>query len=258
MEASKVVKSFFVRNGKDDEFKRLDDVMSLVGDGDEIVLAPHTHYGSRFDFEGKKVLVRGTEPTNFEVVRRTEVRAAGLSGPIFRLRAGEELKGFTITNAFGTEGYGLWCAPDSRPIIRNCVIVGNRCLPPSGSSWKRGDAAVLCGDRSQVLFEECEFGRNSGDLFCVGEDAVVDIQGGRITDFTSRVRVDIRSIVTFDGIGCWILNKPKKAFGAGEVRVLNEVIEEPPERECGPKVPTEELRVRFAKWQERGGGPPIE
>lgn len=101
-------------------------------DGDEIVVS-EGHYYEQIDFNGKKIIVRSTEPDDWDIVEATIIDANSL-GKVVIFENGEDansiLSGFTITGGYATgsgtddSGAGIFCY-NASPVIRNCLITDN-------------------------------------------------------------------------------------------------------------------------------------
>jgi hypothetical protein len=113
--------------------------IDLAVDGDTVMVWPGTYHEYEVDFQGKSIVVMGTDPLDPSVVASTVVDADG-QGSVFYFHSGEDttsvLAGFTITDGYSDDGGGIRCLYSSSPTITWNVIKGN-------SAWDSG-GGIAC------------------------------------------------------------------------------------------------------------------
>lgn len=108
----------------------------------------YTGDGNRdFDFLGKAITVRSTDPNDPAVVAATIISCGGRSNHYhrgFNFHTGETnssiLAGFTIEDGYNDYGGGIQC-DGSSPTIRNCVIKGNKADNKGGGIYCTNSAS---------------------------------------------------------------------------------------------------------------------
>jgi hypothetical protein len=131
--------------------------VDVADDGDTVIVPPATHR-ENISFDGANIVLRSSEPNNWDVVRRTIIKGDGSRSAV-AFSGGEDancvLAGLTITGAGNGEGEaGVLClGEDVRPTIRNCMITRN------------GGTGIYCGDAalpSSPTISNCIIAGNGG------------------------------------------------------------------------------------------------
>lgn len=142
---------FHVKQDGSGDFTVIRDAIDVSVDGDTIVVHPGTYY-ENVRYGGKNIIVRSTDPENWDVVEATVIDG-GQNGPVVAFAGTEDescvLSGFTITN--GRNGYGAGIsgapkpnAPHTKATIENCIITGNTAADAVGAS---GGGLMWCDGR---------------------------------------------------------------------------------------------------------------
>ena len=125
------------------DFDVIQEAIDASVDGDEIIVHPGTYY-ENVRFEGKSIVLRSTEPKNWEIVEKTIIDGYE-NGDVVRFNGEEDetclLSGFTIMNGadmgpsgeqdgVGIRGYGesdSWppIYPETEASVTHCLITGN-------------------------------------------------------------------------------------------------------------------------------------
>ncbi|MHC4623239.1 MAG: hypothetical protein ACYS4W_04985 [Planctomycetota bacterium] len=119
------------------DYEKIQDAVDASENGDTVVLAPYTTYSGvrnyNVDFKGMSITIRGSDPTNPEVVSSTVVDCQG-RGRAFVFRTGEGrtsvLAGLTITDGYGLVGGGIYCYNNSSPLIIQLRNQRKLCICP--------------------------------------------------------------------------------------------------------------------------------
>jgi len=120
------------------EYASIQDAILACQDFDTVVVAPgrYTGPGNRdISFKGKAITVRGTDPTDSQIVKDTIIDCEGKGrGFVFNMAegSGSTLSGLTITNGYGLLGGAIYCYNSSSPSIANCVISNNSAVIGGG------------------------------------------------------------------------------------------------------------------------------
>ncbi len=152
-------------------------------DGDIVIVGPGV-YRERINFGGKAIVVRSSDPADWDVVSSTVIDGQ-YGGSCVTFNQGETgesvLEGFTLTRGTGANinyygdprtfsgkaGGGIYCMQSS-PTVRRCNIVGNgyadQYLNP-GADFGGGIALVY---DSQAVIENCVIAENGARLFGTG------------------------------------------------------------------------------------------
>ncbi|MDM7917487.1 MAG: right-handed parallel beta-helix repeat-containing protein, partial [Candidatus Eisenbacteria bacterium] len=143
------------------------DIQSAIAtavDGDTVCLGSGVYRGPGnvgFSYGGREILVHSESGSPADCVIDCEQDNTGVffesyEGP------GAILDGVTIKNGRGTQAGGIWIY-HANPIIRNCILEANLCVPGVG-----GGGVLACG--SQAWIVDCVFRNNScefgGGGFC--------------------------------------------------------------------------------------------
>ncbi len=156
-------------------------------DGDQVVIEPNTYTGPgnrHLNFGGRGITVRGTDPTDPNVVAATVIDCGGTEADRhrgFTFSAGEDpdsiVAGLTIAEGYGpTEtiealtvsvGGAIYCM-DSSPTIADCRFVDNLADDYGG--------AICCIDGEPII-TRCSFSDNEGGagggVYCFLSDAII-------------------------------------------------------------------------------------
>lgn len=157
------------------------------------------------DFGGKSLILRSTDPNDWEVVEATIIDAGGL-GYTVRFDSGEGsnsvLKGFTITGATGSLNRGIYCS-ETTPTISNCRIVENKygiiCLGDDQPSPSINNCIIQSNDVVGLILYSFNGGTVSN---CVVQyngacGVAFDHHNGTITNCT----ISNNNTDTSDGVG---------------------------------------------------------
>lgn len=137
----------------------IQDAINASVDGDEVVIAPGEYFETDLDFGGRSITVRGSDPSDMDVVLNTIIDADSL-GAVFHFQNAEgrtsTVSGLTITGASGSwnEGGGVLCDNGARPTISSCVIWGNY----GGGGIKSQGGAMPLVEACMVTANEHEAG----------------------------------------------------------------------------------------------------
>jgi len=167
--------------------------INLSADGETIVVEPGLYRGN-VNFEGKRLIVRSTDPNDPAVVAQTVIEG-GISGSAVRFSDGEGpgsvLTGFTIRGA----DRGVYCYATS-PAIRNCDLCDYEGI--AVELWHRSAPEIadcnICGEivtrpairnvdtgKEYDFFEPAVFDANEGDTLVVSPGISADA-----LDFTGK------------------------------------------------------------------------
>jgi len=109
----------------------LQEVVNRAAPGDTIIVAPGTY---PFFYESLTIINESLQIKSSHGPEQTVLLGRG-SGPVVLFSSGSKviLDGFTITSVdsnrvLDLKGGGIYCAPESAPVITNNVIVGNRAV----------------------------------------------------------------------------------------------------------------------------------
>ncbi len=109
----------------------LQEVVNRAAPGDTIIVAPGTY---PFFYESLTIINESLQIKSSQGPEQTVLLGRG-SGPVVLFSRGSKviLDGFTITSVdsdrvLDLKGGGIYCAPESAPVITNNVIVGNRAV----------------------------------------------------------------------------------------------------------------------------------
>ncbi|MHC4908811.1 MAG: LamG-like jellyroll fold domain-containing protein [Planctomycetota bacterium] len=161
-------------------FQFVNDAIDAAVDGDEIVLFPGV-YTASIDFNGKAIIVRGSDPSDPQVVAETVLTSD--SGRVVRCVSGEGpetvLAGLTI---IGPGGGGM-IVQGSSPTIEDCVFTDCVVISHPSNPDSRGAGLHLIESQSSIT--RCVFDGNStfGSSFNA-------FGGGMATDWSSPTVTD--------------------------------------------------------------------
>jgi len=147
-------------------FKKIQSAIDKAANGDTVIVAKET-YVENVNFNGKNIVLRSTDPTDWNVVKETVIDGNQAGSVVTLLGTEDEtciLAGFTIRNGTGTWGgdppyvafYGggicgsLDMATMPRATIRNNIITGNSAESAGGISGCAGviENCIITGNRS--------------------------------------------------------------------------------------------------------------
>ncbi len=150
--------------------------LSAAHNGDVVIVAPGT-YRESINFNGKAVVLRSSNPSDWSVVAATVIDGGG-KGSVVTFNhgegAGSQLLGFKITNGLAAKGGGILCVGAS-PIITGNLITGNATTPGADGA----NAAASSGEGGEWGGD----GGVGGGIYCSGGSAT--ITGNRITANTT-------------------------------------------------------------------------
>jgi len=112
------------------DFSSIQDATDATADGDTIIVHPGTYY-ENICFNGKNIVLRSTDPDDWDVVQWTIINGQRL-GSVVTFDGTEDdscvLAGFTITDGddSGIVGTTTYEGAYATALIRNCTITGNR------------------------------------------------------------------------------------------------------------------------------------
>jgi hypothetical protein len=150
------------------DYARIQVAIHASADGDTVEIQPGT-YTENVNFLGRAILVRGIDPADTTIARSTVIDGSGTpNASVVSFTQGEgrnsELRGLALTGGSGTKvhpyeastvGGGIYCE-SSAPLIRNCVMQGNRVIG-YGAGGRGGGAYSVDGS---PRFENCIFEHN--------------------------------------------------------------------------------------------------
>lgn len=157
----------------------LQDVVNKASPGDTIVVAPGSYqlYYDKLTLINESLTLKSSHgPQQTFLVGRGD-------GPVVSFEAGSKviLDGFTVTSIVSDrlvdlKGGGIYCAPESAPVIINNIITGNEAIFGGG---------IYCDTLSAPRIENNEIVRNNskvsgGGIFSFRSSAV--ISNNRLTD----------------------------------------------------------------------------
>ena len=138
-------------------FDSIQKAIDVAGDHAK-VLVKEGRYMECLNFRGRSIDVNGLELSRQEQTPYPIIDAND-QGVVVTFDQGEDancmLTGFVLTRGYGNQAGAIACI-GSRPTIRNCLIVGNRCLDTEASR------AVIYCEGSHSLFENCTIADNYG------------------------------------------------------------------------------------------------
>jgi hypothetical protein len=191
----------------------LQDVVSIADSGDTIIVAPGTY---RFFFENLVIINELLRLKSAAGPEKTILLGTG-RGPVVSFSAGSKaiLEGFTIRSMSSPrkkdlKGGGIYCAPESAPVIKNNVITSNEAVYGGGIycdilSTPRIDGNIITGNKATVtgggLFSYHSSALITNNRFIANE---AQNSGGAIAGYRDSVRV--RNNVMW---------KNKAAYGGG-------------------------------------------
>jgi predicted outer membrane repeat protein len=167
------------------DFTTIQAAIDAAVDGDTVIVQPgaYTGAGNRdISFKGKAITVRGTDPNDWDVVRRTIIDCQGTQsephrGFLFATGEGPNsvLSGVTITGGCAPDialdiykrliGGGICCSQSSPSIIR-CRIIGNFAQSGGGGVFAYNGNPTIC---------QCEFLSNVNSSVGAG---AIEVWGG--------------------------------------------------------------------------------
>ena len=151
----------------------LQDVVTQAETGDTIVVAPGTY---EFFYDHLVIIKESLTIISSGGAEQTTLVGRG-DGPVVSFMQGSKavLNGFTVTSVHGQrlgdlKGGGVYCAPQSAPVIINCIITGNKAVFGGG---------IYCDTMSAPIIDDCVFSDNRAA-----------VTGGAV--FISRAAANIR------------------------------------------------------------------
>ncbi len=167
------------------EYANIQDAINACQDLDTVVIEPGKYVGAgnrEINFRGKAITVRGTDPTDPQIVKDTVIDCEGQGrGFVFYMgeKADSKLSGLTIINGYGILGGAIYCYNNSSPSVTNCVINNNSAVFGGGLACANSDtkpkitnciitanSAIVCGgsfylNASSPEIRNCIIGGNT-------------------------------------------------------------------------------------------------
>jgi hypothetical protein len=160
-----------------------------------VVVGPG-YYRERINFRGKALTLKSSDPADPAVVAGTIIDGGGIGSTVSIVSGegrGAILEGITVTNGSGTSQQGRsWgggiLIVNSTPVIRNCVIKGNRADMGGGISITAGVVPPLV--------ENCRI-----------EDNTATVDGGGLFSMAAEIRgcLFVRNVANYSGGGAFCL-----------------------------------------------------
>ena len=148
-------------------------------DGDEVLVA-EGEYFETIDLLGKAITVRGTDPSNPDIVAATIIDGAGLGTSGITCGSGEGadtiISGLTITGGNPELGGGMSNTNGSSPTVINCTFTDNHAV---GGAARGGG---MYNDASNPTVTNCTFSSNEADY--LGGGMYNDNSNPTVTDCT--------------------------------------------------------------------------
>ena len=168
-------------------YPTIQSAIDACNDGDVVILSvgSYTGDGNRdLDFDGKPIIVRGTDPNDPNAVAGTVIDCQGTEGDPhrgFTFTSGEDpnsvVTGLTIKNGYGPQetlgpltvsaGGAIYCS-DASPTITGCIFVDNLADDYGGAVYCTRQDANFPWD--VLLLTDCDFNDNEGGaggaLYC--------------------------------------------------------------------------------------------
>lgn len=119
-----------------DDYPTIQEAIDAAVDGDEIIVAEGT-YHENIDFLGKNILVRGTDPTNPDVVVAATIIDGNQAGTVVTMTIGI-IRGFTIRNGLDDLAGGVYARNVAE--IRDNAITANSAW--AGGVYADGDVVI--------------------------------------------------------------------------------------------------------------------
>lgn len=141
----------------------IQDAINAAANGDVIVLTAGI-YMQHFDYVGKSLTIRSTNPLDPSVVAATVVNGGGTDSVVScgpGVTAAAQLKGLTITNGNASYGGGINCNGGSPTITRN-VVVGNQASAGGGGIFVQAGAPAIT---QNVISQNIAASAGGGILF---------------------------------------------------------------------------------------------
>jgi len=158
----------------DHPFDSIQEAIDAAQDRDAVIVFEGVYYES-IEFKGCNITVTGFDTNEPNNLLPYPVIDANYLNTAVTFHNQEEpnciLEGFVITRGEGDLAGGIYCN-NSNPTITNCLIVGNRIIPPGD-----GGGAVSAYD-SNAVFVNCTFsdnygGENGAGLYFVDSKVIV-------------------------------------------------------------------------------------
>jgi parallel beta-helix repeat protein len=166
-------------------------------DGDTIIVAEGTYFES-IHFGGKVIILRSTDPCDWDVVIATVIDANDSDANVVTFESGEDansvLAGFTLTNG----AYGVYCSSSSSPTITRCIVEDNN------------SHGIYCTSASPEITNNM-IGKNTGDgIYSSSSTPTIrnnliykNENGIKITDANSAVCILNNTIVDNNSVGVY-------------------------------------------------------
>lgn len=142
------------------EYSNIQAAINWAVPGDTILIADGTYRGDGnrdIDLLGKAITVQSENGPDLCIIDCEGTEADPHRGFIFQMDEDPNtiLAGLTITNGYAERGGAIYCYGDSSPVIRRCVVVGNR-------AFVGGGICVYAG-WSEPIIQNCVIAGNSAD-----------------------------------------------------------------------------------------------
>ncbi|RKY17110.1 MAG: hypothetical protein DRP63_04275, partial [Planctomycetota bacterium] len=154
--------------------------LNAADDGWIVVVADATYNETDFDFNGKKIYLKGVDYYSGGLTR--PVIDCGGGGRAFYFGSGETadsvIHNFIIRNGKVEDAGGgaILCENNSSPTIKNCVFENNKAVDTNGSwDYERG-GAIYCSSSSPTI-TNCTFSGNRADyggaIYCYSSSPTI-------------------------------------------------------------------------------------
>ena len=127
-----------------DDFPTVGAAMVAAVDGDEVLIMPGTYSNEgELSFEGKKIRVRGTAPSDTSVVDATVVEPT-----TFGFTAGEDTN--SVLSGLTVRGGGIWVSDGAWPLVEHCALEAGEGVDVWGGGLELRDCRIRRNDTDYV------------------------------------------------------------------------------------------------------------